>query len=196
VAHSRNQLIVGAIAWTTSVLLVMVGVSSATTSRPQSVPRLVLGRGQSHNFAWESYAKTPKKLRASGKTCVWIVTAEIVGHILERTEPYECVKIGGHRGLFQEVSSRATGRKERTVLSMVFAPTAQRLVLRLAGKQPRSMALNQLKAPKATSLGMQPISYWAGAFYGPFCLEGYAVYDSTGQELTGESVHCSGKGTR
>lgn len=171
----------------------MVSVGSVTTSQAEGIPRVVLGQGHRHNFAWESYAKTPKKLRATGKTCVWIVTAEIVGHILERTEPYECVKISAHRGLFQEVSSSVSGRKARTVLSMVFAPTAQRLVLKLAGKQPRSMALSQLKESKATSLGMQPISYWAGAFYGPFCLEGYTVYDSTNQELTGESVQCSAK---
>lgn len=188
-----RRLTVGVIALTTVVLSVMVGVGSATTSQPESAPRLVLGQGQSHNFAWESFAKTPKKLRSTKKTCVWIVVAEIVGHILERTEPYECVKISVHRGLFQEVSSSVSGRKARTVLSMVFAPTAQRLVLKLAGKRPRSMALNQLKEPKATSLGMQPISYWAGAFHGPFCLEGYTVYDSANQELTGESVHCSAK---
>jgi hypothetical protein len=188
-----RRLIIGALALMTVVLSVMVGVGIAKTSHPESAPRLVMGKGESHNFAWESFAKTPKKLRAAKKTCVWIVTAEVIAHTLERTEPHECVRVSVHRGLFQEVSSSVSGRKARTVLSMVFAPTAQRLVLKLAGKQPRSITLNQLKEPKAISLGMQPIAYWASSFGGPFCLESYTVYDSANQELTDESVQCSAK---
>jgi hypothetical protein len=191
-----RRLAIGALTLTVAMLSVMVGVDSAAPSHPESAPRVVLGKGQSHKFAWESFAKTPKKLRAARKTCVWIVTAEVIAHIVERTEPHECVRVSVHRGLVQEVSSSVSGRKKRTVVSMVFAPTAQRLVLKLVGKQPRSITLNQLKEPKATALGMQAIAYWASSFGGPFCLESYTVYDSAGQELTGESGQCSGKDAR
>ncbi len=141
----------------------------------------LVGKGRIGRYAWESWLEKSEARRPQrGVTCISIATEEPSFQGRESGEAYECDQVSSGLPIIQAVSNDAPGRKRRTVIVMIFDPSARRLDLDLGALGQRSVKLRRVSDSKARQVGIEPVAYWSHAFAGVVCMGRLAVYDSSG----------------
>lgn len=140
-----------------------------------------VGKGKVGRYAWESWLERSEARRPQRDvTCVSIATEEPSFQGRESGETYECGKVNPDFPIVQAVSNDAPGRKRRTVVVMIFDPSARRMDLDLGALGQRNIKLRRVSDSRARQVGIEPVAYWSHAFAGVVCVGRLAVYDSSG----------------
>jgi hypothetical protein len=185
-------------AYLVSIGFVAVVVASASTAAganhadgaQASAERtsVTLGQGKLGIYRWRSELLPAGKLHGGnlGSLCLNSVVIEIS----EASEFENCGPVLGKGRV--EVSRAGTKSQPITVLSMVLKASATRVYLKRQGHIGRTFALRRLGVGKLTSISDTPLSTFAHAFGGPFCLERYVASDAGGNEVADSGRHpCS-----
>lgn len=151
---------------------------------------VILGEGKRGIYRWRSELRSAGKLNGGklGALCINTVVFEPT----EGSELENCGSVPG-RGIL-EVSRAGTKVRPITVLSMVFNASARSVYLKRLGRAGHTFPLRRLGAGKLTSISDVPLSTFAHAFGGRFCLERYAAYDSSGNAVADSGRrHCDSR---
>lgn len=144
-----------------------------------------VGKGRVGQYAWEGWLERPEARKPQGSvTCVSIATEEPSFRGPDSGEIYECGQVSPDLSIFQAISNDAPGRKRRTVVVMIFDPSARRINVDLGARGQRSIALRRISDSKAKEVGIEPVAYWSHAFAGTVCMGRFVVYDSSGEQLS------------
>lgn len=148
----------------------------------------LVGKGRIGRYSWVSWLERPEGRRpARDATCISIATREPASGGSESGETYECVHVRPEVPIYQAVSNDAAGRRRRTVVVMLFDPSARRvdLELRQRGRMAqRSITLRRVSERKARQVGIEPIAYWSHGFAGSVCIGRMVVYGPGDSELS------------
>lgn len=162
------------------------GAINAAASRvSEERTSVTLGEGKRGVYRWRSELRPAGKLHGGklGSICINSVVIELT----EGSEFENCGPVLGNGRL--EVSRAGTKVQPIMVLSMVFEASARSVYLKRLDHPGRTFALRRLGAKRLASISDVPLSSFAHAFGGPFCLERYVVYDASGHEVADGGKH-------
>jgi hypothetical protein len=141
----------------------------------------LVGQGGIGRYKWASWVERSETRKPQRDvTCISIATEEPSPRGGESGETYECSRVSPGVPVIQAVSNDAPGRKRRTVIVIIFDPSARRMVLNLGALGRRSVKLRRVSDSKARQVGIKPAAYWSHAFAGIICMGRLAVYDRSG----------------
>lgn len=174
-------------------LVGFVALGGLVFAQAASPPYALVGKGGIGQYKWVSWLERSEARQPQRDvTCISIATEEPSRGGAEGSETYECVRVRPDVPATQAISNDSPGRRRRTVVIMLFAPSARRLELDLGALGHRSIKLRRISDSKARHVGIEPVGYWSHAFKGHFCMGRFSVYDGLGVKLSDTgSVPCT-----
>jgi hypothetical protein len=158
------------------------------SDKPLSV---TLGEGRLGMYGWRSELRSAGKLQEEepGSLCInTLVIEQAEGSELENCGPVL------RRGV-SETSRGGTREKPITVFTVIFKVPVQRMYLKLLGHRGHTVALRQIGVKRLKSISTVPLSTFAEAFGGPFCLERYVAFDGQGKAVADSGHHRCSRGS-
>lgn len=179
--RTRYVTIVMAIAITVAGGLAFAKASSSS-------PYVSVGHGRIGRYKWLGWlesSETPGL--AKDVVCIAIETEAPSIKGSESGETHECGHVRSDSPIFQAVSNDARGRKRRTAVVMVFAPSARRMELEVGhhGRlSNRRIKLGRISDTRAKRAGIEAVGYWSHAFAGIVCIGRLTVYDGSNEQIS------------
>jgi hypothetical protein len=167
------------------VVIGLVAVGSLVWAQAASPPYALVGEGRIGRYTWASWLEgSEAHRRQKDVICISIATEEPSSRGRESGETYECDQVGPDLPNVQAVSNDLSGRRRRTVVVIVFDPSARRIDLDLGGLGNRIIKLRRVSDSKARQVGIEPVAYWSHAFAGVVCMGRLVVFDGSGVRLS------------
>jgi hypothetical protein len=182
--------------WCALLAVMVVLAPNALAAAGSKKAYVVMARGKIRGDRWVTVIDgSARKGNGLAEPCLTVVLERpSAPGLVEDNESRECSYVSDDLPFSQSVSVGRTGPAERTVLAMAFSPRARTVALDLGGRGRRTVSLQLMGSPKAKELGINPISYWAHAFSGAFCLHRFTAYTHTGRVLSDSgAMPCSGQ---
>ncbi len=177
--HSRKRHL------TLIVVIGLVVVGSLVVAQAAPSRYVLVGEGRIGRYSWASWLeRSEARVRHRDVMCISIATEEPSPRGRESGETYECDRARPSFPIVQAVSNDLPGRKRRTVVVIIFDPSARRMDLDLGVLGHRTIKLRRLSDSKARQIGIEPVAYWSHAFAGVVCMGRLVVFDGSGEQLS------------
>ena len=173
---------------------VALGAQATAAATPADAGAwLGLARGGVGAFHWTVEAKSPDGPAGGGgqgtRPCLLVGTTWRLGpYSYRRSQSRQCAGAEGLSASEAPLVARGVqpgsgGPAKLTAVGMIFAPSARRLRVTLAGGDTRTIHLVKLDPARARSVGLAPFRYAAFATHGEWCAERLVTESAGGRVL-------------
>jgi hypothetical protein len=180
-------------------LLALVFGVSAGAAAGEAGPWLGLAGGHVGSYRWMVEAKRPDGPAGAGqqgarRPCLLVGTKWRTGRFsYRRSQSRQCAGADGLLAsepplVAKGVQPSSGGPARLTAVGMIFAPTARRLRVTLAGGDTRTIPLAVLSPDQADAAGLAPFRYAAFATHGEWCAERLITESASGHVLWDSGV--------
>jgi hypothetical protein len=137
---------------------------------------VLIGKGRDSRLSWIALLEGAQDRGSPQRPCVTLRVAYPTSSggsgkkSYEEGEGTECGEVTEDQAAIQSFGV-GSGRREETVLVLVYPVLATKAILYLRDKPVRAVSLKRLSSARAAEMSIEPVSVWAGSVSGSFCLK-------------------------